>query len=61
MPVKLDQRSFAHAKQLVGDGKVVLDDRDAWSELEARARPRVRRLRGEQVRDTGRGRRDLKT
>jgi hypothetical protein len=32
MAVKLNKRAFAHAKELLGDGKVVLDERDAWSE-----------------------------
>jgi hypothetical protein len=32
MAVKLNKTAFNHAKQLIGEGKVVLDDRDAWSE-----------------------------
>jgi hypothetical protein len=32
MAVKLNKKAFAHAKELIGDGKVVLDERDAWSE-----------------------------
>jgi hypothetical protein len=32
MAVKLHRPGYDHAKQLVGDGHVVLDDRDAWSE-----------------------------
>src|SRR4029453_15040326 len=32
MAVKLNKRAFDHAKELVGAGKVVLDERDAWSE-----------------------------
>src|ERR1700716_3744844 len=32
MAVKLHQPGYDHAKQLVGEGHVVLDDRDAWSE-----------------------------
>ena len=32
MAVKLNHSGFNHAKQLVTDGKVVIDDRDAWSE-----------------------------
>lgn len=32
MTVKLHQPGFAHAKKLVNDGKVVFDERDAWSE-----------------------------
>jgi hypothetical protein len=32
MAVKLNKRAFNHAKELVSAGKVVRDDRDAWSE-----------------------------
>jgi hypothetical protein len=32
MTVKLNSAGLAHAKQLVKKGKVVRDDRDAWSE-----------------------------
>jgi hypothetical protein len=32
MTVKLNSAALAHAKQLVRKGKVVRDDRDAWSE-----------------------------
>ena len=32
MAVKLNQRGFEHAKQLVRDGRYVIDERDAWSE-----------------------------
>jgi hypothetical protein len=32
MAVKLNRKSYEHAKRLVQDGRVVLDDRDAWSE-----------------------------
>jgi hypothetical protein len=32
MAVKLHRRAFDHAKGLVGEGRVVLDERDAWSE-----------------------------
>jgi hypothetical protein len=32
MAVKLNARSFNHAKRLVREGQYVLDDRDAWSE-----------------------------
>lgn len=32
MSVKLHRGGFDHAKQLIEDGKVVLDDRDDWSE-----------------------------
>jgi hypothetical protein len=32
MAVKLNKRAFDHAKELVGEGRAVLDERDAWSE-----------------------------
>ena len=32
MAVKLYRPGYEHAKKLVADGKVVLDDRDDWSE-----------------------------
>jgi len=32
MAVKLNRSAFEHAKELVGKGKVVVDERDAWSE-----------------------------
>jgi hypothetical protein len=32
MAAKLNQRAFDHAKKLVEAGKVVLDERDDWSE-----------------------------
>lgn len=32
MTVKLNSAALAHAKQLIKNGKVVKDDRDAWSE-----------------------------
>jgi hypothetical protein len=32
MAVKLNKTAFTHAKELVNEGRVVLDDRDAWSE-----------------------------
>jgi hypothetical protein len=32
MAVKLHNPGYDRAKKLVGDGRVVLDDRDAWSE-----------------------------
>jgi hypothetical protein len=32
MAVKLNQQAFATAKELVHEGRVVNDDRDAWSE-----------------------------
>src|SRR4051812_13527211 len=32
MAVKLNNRGYDHAKRLIDDRKVVVDDRDAWSE-----------------------------
>jgi hypothetical protein len=32
MPVKLNSASFDYAKNLIDEGKYVLDDRDDWSE-----------------------------
>ena len=32
MAVRLHERAFEHAKQLIAAGKVVLDERHAWSE-----------------------------
>jgi hypothetical protein len=32
MAVKLNDRGYAHARKLVGERKVVLDERDDWSE-----------------------------
>lgn len=30
--MKLNQRAYEHARQLIADGRVTLDERDAWSE-----------------------------
>jgi len=38
MAVKLNRRAYDHAKQLVADGRVVLDERDDWSEHQPTAR-----------------------
>jgi hypothetical protein len=38
MPVKLSRRSYAHARQLIEQGHVVLDERDDWSEHRPSAR-----------------------
>jgi hypothetical protein len=32
MAVQLNKSAYEHAKELVADGRVVLDERDAWSE-----------------------------
>src|SRR4051794_36614243 len=37
MAVKLNERAYSHAKQLIGEGKVVVDERDAWGEHQTSA------------------------
>jgi hypothetical protein len=32
MAVTLNRRAYEHAKELIGEGRFVLDERDAWSE-----------------------------
>ena len=32
MAVTLNRRAFDHAKELINEGRIVLDERDAWSE-----------------------------
>jgi hypothetical protein len=32
MTVKLNQAAFDHAKKLISEGRIVFDERDAWSE-----------------------------
>jgi hypothetical protein len=36
--MKLSRRSYEHAQELIADRRVVLDDRDAWSEHQPSAR-----------------------
>ena len=38
MAVKLNRRGYEHAKELVTEGHVVHDDRDAWSEHQPSAK-----------------------
>jgi hypothetical protein len=38
MSVKLHRAGFEHAKKLINEDKVVLDDRDAWSEHQPTAK-----------------------
>jgi hypothetical protein len=38
MAVKLNRTAFNHAKQLIQDGKVVIDERDEWSEHQPSAK-----------------------
>ncbi|WP_437799953.1 hypothetical protein [Sorangium sp. So ce693] len=45
MAVKLNQRAYDHAKALVEDREVVLDQRDAWSEHQPSAEDENRYIR----------------
>jgi hypothetical protein len=54
MAVRLNSRAFAHAKQLVRDGKVVQDDRDAWSEHKPSAAKEDEFIRNHGIEDYGR-------
>jgi len=38
MAVKLSKRAFAHGQELVKEGKVVFDEKDAWSEHQPSAK-----------------------
>jgi hypothetical protein len=38
MAIKLNRTAFNHAKQLIQDGKVVIDERDEWSEHQPSAK-----------------------
>jgi hypothetical protein len=38
MAVKLNNRAYAYARQLIDERRIVLDDRDAWSEHRPPAR-----------------------
>jgi hypothetical protein len=38
MAVRLNERAYDHARRLIGEHKVVLDDRDAWSEHQPSAK-----------------------
>ena len=38
MAVKLSRRAYTHAKNLIAERRVVLDERDAWSEHQPSAR-----------------------
>ena len=38
MAVKLNRKAFDHAKKLIRRGKVVMDDRNAWSEHQPSAK-----------------------
>lgn len=37
MTLKLNRKGFDHAKELIEKGRVVIDDRDSWSEHQASA------------------------
>jgi len=53
MAVKLNKTAFDHAKELIDKGKVVLDDRDAWSEHRPSARKENEFIRLHGLREYG--------
>ena len=54
MAVKLNQRAYDHAKELIEAGKFVLDQRDAWSEHQPSAEDENRYLRAHGIFEYGR-------
>ncbi len=54
MAVTLNRRAYDHAKQLVEQGKVVVDDRDAWSEHQPSTRDENEFIREHGVDEYGR-------
>ena len=53
MAVKLNKRAFDRAKDLINEGKVVLDERDAWSEHEPTAQKENEFIRQHGFREYG--------
>jgi hypothetical protein len=53
MSVKLHRAGFDHAKKLVNDGKVVLDERDDWSEHQPSAQEENEFIRRHGIREYG--------
>jgi hypothetical protein len=54
MAVTLNNSAFTHYKQLIKDGKFVVDDRDAWSEHRPRAQAENDFIRQHGYREYGR-------
>ncbi|WP_091321923.1 hypothetical protein [Geodermatophilus ruber] len=54
MAVTLNQRAYDHARSLIQDRQVVLDERDAWSEHRPSAREENRFLEEHDIRAYGR-------
>ena len=54
MAVKLNAPGFEHAKALIRERKVVLDERDAWSEHQSRAADENRFIAGHGLQAYGR-------
>jgi hypothetical protein len=54
MAVKLNDRAYAHARTLIEDRQVVLDDRDEWSEHRPSARDENRFIEEQGIRAYGR-------
>jgi hypothetical protein len=53
MSVKLHRSGFQHAKQLVEEGRVELDDRDAWSEHQPSAKEENEYIKRHGMREFG--------
>jgi hypothetical protein len=53
MSVKLHRSGFEHAKKLVEEGRVVLDDRDAWSEHQPSAKEENEFIQRHGIREFG--------
>src|SRR4051812_22762308 len=53
MSVKLHRAGFDHAKKLVNEGKVVLDERDDWSEHQPSAQEENDFIRQHGIREFG--------
>jgi hypothetical protein len=53
MATKLNRAGFEHAKQLINDDHIVLDDRDAWSEHQPTAEQENEFIRAHGFREYG--------
>ena len=54
MTVKLNDRAFEHAKELITDGHFVFDEKDAWSEHQPSAKEENEFIREHGLREYGR-------
>src|SRR3977135_3511294 len=55
MAVTLNRRAFEHAKKLIGEGKFVFDERDAWSEHQPSTKEENELIRLHGLPESGRG------